>query len=141
MSKITKPKRPLKQFNFDFFYGKKTSKSLYLIYGVWVIKIPKTFNHPGGTKLLEKFKAPLDCSMYFETTRNGRGHSKDAEKLLKSFILGYIGEFEPNSEAGALLKSSTSISDKFKNLGGFIIFLLIHVYFFYYLLDTNHLIN
>lgn len=88
--------------------GPKTDGCFYLLYGVWVIKVPSDFNHPGGTKLLRDFLAPTDCAMFFDTTKGGAGHSSRARALMKGYIVGYIAKEAPTYPIGTL-RPSTSI--------------------------------
>lgn len=125
----------LKQFNFDDISGSKDDK--YLVYGIWVIKISESFVHPGGTKLLEKFKPPIDCSMYFDTTRNGQGHTEKARNIMKSFIVGYIGNEKPKIEIGSLPKASTTTClSKIQNMILFLFFIIFHLIIFYFATAT-----
>eukprot|EP00924_Labyrinthula_sp_SR-Ha-C_P014933 snap_masked-scaffold_9-processed-gene-2.29-mRNA-1 protein AED:1.00 eAED:1.00 QI:0/-1/0/0/-1/1/1/0/128 len=106
---------------------------IYLVYGVWVISVPDSFKHPGGSKLLQSFANGTDCSHFFNTTRGGLGHSDMARMKMKSFVIGYLTEKQPSFAAGELEPAKgIKCIDVFKNvilglgfvLGHVVVFLL-----------------
>mmetsp|Transcript_29405 Transcript_29405/g.36332 ORF Transcript_29405/g.36332 Transcript_29405/m.36332 type:complete len:84 (+) Transcript_29405:423-674(+) len=77
--------------------------------------------------------APNDCTIFFETTRGGRGHSDFAKSTLKSFVAGYTSEDKPSYHPGdPSPAASLKLIDKVKQLVLGILFVFVHLVAFYY---------
>lgn len=133
-------KMKLKNFSSEEISNLSKEPVRYLLYGPWLVKIPNSFYHPGGSALLDKFLPPKDCSMYFETTRQGQGHSKKARKLLTKYVVGYITKEKPSYNIGTLPNLiNKSYFTLIRDGVGFILFLVVHLFVFY--IVTNKTID